>query len=67
MSQRLTFVAVRILANKYGLSMERSGLGGFRVWREGESGGRFSRPPFATLSEVKAFIEEQTQDKDTDF
>lgn len=57
MPQRLTFVSVRILANKHGFSMERSGKGGFRVWKEGETGGRFARPIIPTLSEVKAFIE----------
>jgi len=69
MPQRLTFVEVRILANRYGLSMERNGFGGFRVWREGESSGRFARPPFSRLSEVKAFIDEQykqSQDRDTE-
>lgn len=63
MPQRLTFVEVRILANKNGLSMERNGLGGFRVWRQGESGGRFARPSFPTLSEAKAFIEAECEEE----
>lgn len=62
MPQRLTFVKVRILANKNGLSMERS-VGGFRVWREGESGGRFARPSFSTLSQAKAFIEAECEEE----